>query len=332
MIPFRDFFHDWLYGQNGYYTQYQPIGKKGDFYTSVTSSRYFGGSIAWYLNRRIQEGLLPRDTCLVEFGAHHGYLMTDIIQFLQILAPDLIDSLSFQVVEPFEPLQRMQKEYFESQLGPDHPIIVQVDDVSVAQGEWAFVVANEIFDAFACDLIQDGRQAYVQDWTLRWDSPEEKVAEMSQELGIRIGEIGWGYEQFASRLAHSFQHVDFLTFDYGQLEPRQDFSVRIFREHDVYSPFEVDLSRHFKTSDITYDVNFSHLVRAFEQAGFRKRMFVSQMTAMREFGLFELVEMMHNHLSHSEYIQEMGKVKTLFHPSFLGERFKVLNVTLGMSG
>jgi SAM-dependent MidA family methyltransferase len=329
MIPFRDFFHDWLYGQNGYYAQYRPIGKKGDFYTSVTASRYFGGSIAWYLNRRIQEGLLPRDTCIVEFGAHHGYLMTDIIQFLQILAPDIIDSLSFRVVEPFEPLQRMQKEYFESQLGPDHPI-VQVDDVSLAQGEWAFVVANEIFDAFACDLIQDGRQAYIQDWTICWDKPEDKVAEMSQELGIRTGEIGWGYEQFAAHLAQSFAQAEFMTFDYGTLRPRQDLSLRIYHEHDVLSPFETDLSLFYQASDITYDVNFSHLIGAFGQAGFEQRMFASQMTALQELGLFQLMEVMHERLTHSEYLQETGKVKTLLHPSFLGQRFQVLDMTLGI--
>ena len=328
MIPFRDFFHDWLYGQNGYYTQYQPIGKEGDFYTSVTASRYFGGSIAWYLNRRIQEGLLPPDTNVIEFGAHHGYLMTDIIQFLQILAPDLVDSLSFRVVEPFEPLQRMQEEHFESHLGPDHPI-VQVDDVSLAQGEWAFVVANEIFDAFACDLIQDGRQAYIQDWTICWGKPEEEVAEMSQELGIRTGEIAWGYEQFAGRLARSFENVDFLTFDYGHLEPRQDLSVRIFKEHDVFSPLETDLSCYFQKTDITYDVTFSHLMEAFRKAGFARQFYTSQMEAMKELGLFQLVEMMQNRLSHSEYIQEVGKIKTLFHPSFLGERFKVLSMTSG---
>ncbi|MFP4428448.1 MAG: SAM-dependent methyltransferase [Desulfovermiculus sp.] len=331
MIPFREFFQDWLYGENGYYAQYQPIGKKGDFYTSVTASPYFGGSIAWHLIHQIQHGTLPEDIKIIEFGAHQGYLITDFIHFLHILAPHLLDTLSFTVVEHYESLRCRQDEHFRTQLGPDHPI-VQVADISEAEGEWAFILANEIFDSFACDLIHNGRQAYVQDWTLHWARPEDKVAEVSQQLGIQRGEIGWGYEQFAGRLAQSFENVDFLTFDYGTLEPRQDFSVRIFREHEVYSPFEVDLARHYKTSDITYDVNFSHLLKAFQQAGFRKRMFVSQMTAMREFGLFQLVEIMQKHLSHSEYIQEMGKVKTLFHPSFLGERFKVLNVSLGMDG
>ena len=329
MIPFRDFFHQWLYGQNGYYTQYQPIGKTGDFYTSATASRYFGGSIAWYLNRRIQEGILPENTCVVEFGAHHGYLITDIIQFLRLLAPDLVDSLSFQVVEPFEPLQRMQKAHFESQLGPGHPV-EQVDHVSKLNADWAFIVANEIFDAFACDLVQDGRQAYIQDWGLRWDSPEEEVAAKSCELDVRTGEIPWGYEQFAAQLAESFARAEFITFDYGTLHPRQDLSLRIYHEHDVLSPFQTDLSHYYQTSDITYDVNFSHLITAFNQAGFEQHMFASQMTALQELGLFQLMEVMHERLTHAEYIQETGKVKTLFHPSFLGERFKILDMTLGI--
>ncbi|MDZ7760445.1 MAG: hypothetical protein U5L00_09340 [Desulfovermiculus sp.] len=85
-------------------------------------------------------------------------------------------------------------------------------------------MANEIFDSFACDLIQDGQQAYIDEWTLRWERPEEKIADKGQELNVRTGEIGWGYEKFASQLAQSFQNVEFITFDYGTLEPRQDFS------------------------------------------------------------------------------------------------------------
>lgn len=330
MIPFRNFFNDWLYGQNGYYTQDLDIGKKGDFYTSVTASRYFGGSIASYLIDRINSGSLPEDVMVVEVGAHHGYLTTDVIQFIGDLAPNLLDSLSFTIVEPFESLRQIQQQYFQKTLGNEQSIR-QVENLSELKGESAFILANEIFDAFGCDLIQDGKQAFVEDYTLFWDKPEEELVQMSQELNIQKGEISRGYENFADKLSQSFQHAEFITFDYGDLEPRQDFSIRIYSQHEIFSPFEIDLSKHFKKSDITYDVNFSHLIEAFRKAGFNKKRFTTQMIAMKEFGLFQLLETLQKQLSYSEYLQEIGKVKTLIHPSFMGERFKMVNFTLGLT-
>ena len=44
-IPFNQYFSNWLYGDNGYYSKYKNIGKNGDFYTSVSSSKFFGGAI-----------------------------------------------------------------------------------------------------------------------------------------------------------------------------------------------------------------------------------------------------------------------------------------------
>ena len=40
---------DWLYGDNGYYATYKNIGKSGDFYTSVSTRKIFGGSVAKHI-------------------------------------------------------------------------------------------------------------------------------------------------------------------------------------------------------------------------------------------------------------------------------------------
>jgi SAM-dependent MidA family methyltransferase len=33
MTTFSTYMTQWLYGEDGYYSAYHPIGKKGDFYT-----------------------------------------------------------------------------------------------------------------------------------------------------------------------------------------------------------------------------------------------------------------------------------------------------------
>jgi SAM-dependent MidA family methyltransferase len=55
MIKFSNYFNDWLYGQDGYYSNYKQIGKDGDFFTSVSTSSFFGGSIAKKIIDSIEE-------------------------------------------------------------------------------------------------------------------------------------------------------------------------------------------------------------------------------------------------------------------------------------
>ena len=38
----------------------------------------------------------------LEIGAHHGYLLADIIQFIYTLKPQLLETLNFAIVENFK--------------------------------------------------------------------------------------------------------------------------------------------------------------------------------------------------------------------------------------
>jgi SAM-dependent MidA family methyltransferase len=109
--------HAWLYGEEGYYTKFRTIGKEGDFFTAVSSSMFFGGAIANRLIATIEEGFLPQESSVVEIGAHQGYLLADIVQFVYTLKPKLLERLSFVIVEPHEENRQAQRDYFEKAFG-----------------------------------------------------------------------------------------------------------------------------------------------------------------------------------------------------------------------
>ena len=69
-MRFSEYMSDWLYGESGYYKIFRDIGKGGDFYTAVSTSPFFGASIANYLFKKIESQELNRDTLLVEIGGH----------------------------------------------------------------------------------------------------------------------------------------------------------------------------------------------------------------------------------------------------------------------
>ncbi len=328
---------EWLYGEDGYYSHKRTIGKEGDFYTAVSTSMFFGGSIAKKLIHTIEGGFLSPSCCVVEIGAHKGYLLADMIQFIFSLKPSLLKTLHFVIVEPFVENQAMQKEYFQASFGEEISLL-HVKSLEELHAHEAFVVANEIFDAFCCEVIKDETILYVEDHQPIFKPIPENMRDKVQTMGVKKGEICFEYEPFAQALSDSFERYECVTFDYGEKEAREDFSLRIYANHQTYPFFTltnfveeslrapISLQTLFGKADMTYDVNFSHLIDAFSQSGAEIMGYTTQMKALVEFGLIELLEILQKNVSKEAYYAQMNHIKTLIDPSFMGERFKMLCV------
>ncbi|MDF1879766.1 SAM-dependent methyltransferase [Sulfurimonas sp. MAG313] len=318
--------NDWLYGENGYYTQYKEIGKEGDFYTSVSTSKFFGGSIAKHIISLIDEGFLPNDTTICEIGAHKGYLLADIVQFIYTLRPELLDTLSFMTVERFDFLQETQDEYFEESFG-DSVRLSHVKSLSELSLDSAFFIANEIFDAFSCELIYKDKIASLKDGTIIFEEDNAWVSQKAKKYHKDKGEIALGYEEFALEMKTAAKTFEFMTYDYGEMQARPDFSIRIYKEHEVIPLFDenLKLSEVFCTSDITYDVCFEHLKDAYNEAGIEMNSFKTQALALIDMGLLDLLEILKEKGGEEMYLYELERAKQLFLPDFLGERFKMMS-------
>jgi SAM-dependent MidA family methyltransferase len=85
----------------------------------------------------------------------------------------------------------------------------------------------------------------------------------------------------------------------------------------------------FGQTDITYDVNFSHVKDAFESEGIQCAQFATQLVALVEMGILDLLAILKDNASDEIYIQELEKVKILITPSLMGERFKMIRFTQG---
>lgn len=325
MVKFSEFMNDWLYAKDGYYANFKAIGKEGDFYTAVSVSKFFGGAIAKYIINLIDEGRLSKNSNIFEIGAHKGYLLADIIEFIYTLKPELLNTLSFNIIEPFENLQKVQRDYFKASFG-DAINLNHFKSLKDVNKKEAFVVANEIFDAFSCELVFKGKMAYVDDFKIIWKSMDDFTKKISSKYNQTKGEVARGYEDFAKDLYNAFEKCYFLTFDYGDLDIREDFSIRVYKEHKVYPLFdeELNLKDVYKKSDITYDVNFSHLIDAFSEAGFEKEFYKTQLVTLIDFGIMELLEIVKEKKGFNAYLREANKVKTLIHPTMMGERFKAV--------
>jgi len=318
---------NWLYGDSGYYKSFKSIGKGGDFYTAVSTSSFFGASIANHLYRMIKSGDIPKDGYLIEIGAHQGYLLSDMIQWLYTIDPTLIKSMKFGIVERQPHVREAQIEYIKGRFGSDVEI-EHFDDISSVKTDYAFLISNEIFDAFPCELYKDKKIATVANHQISWVDASADILDFASRHRLTTGEVAVGYEEFAQTISKGIKHLDFVSFDYGEKYVRNDFSIRIYEEHKTLPLFdeELVLSEAYQTADITYDVNFAHVIEAFENAGISLVEYETQARALVRFGIIDILEQYSKIATKEHYLREADKIKTLISPIIMGDRFKMIHL------
>ena len=325
-MKFSEYMTDWLYGDDGYYATYKNIGKSGDFYTAVSTSKFFGGSVAKHIISLVDEGFLHPSGTVCEIGAHHGYFLADVIEFIYTLRPKLLSTLKFVIIERFDDLQEHQTNYFQESFG-DVVSLTHYKSLSELKCKNAFFVANEIFDAFPCELYFKGKTARVDghEVEVEFDVDNKWVESKAKKYHKDRGEIAIGYEEFAKEMADSCDKFEFMTFDYGEMQARPDFSLRVYAKHEVIPFFDENIKRDelFAKSDITYDVTFAHVKDAYEEAGVNFVELKAQMVALVDMGILDLLEILKENVDEKIYTQELEKAKMLIMPNFLGERFKM---------
>lgn len=328
---FADFMRRALYGAGGYY-QHAKIGKEGDFYTSVSAGELFGDTIATLVARSFESCGFPRT--VVEIGADSGYLLADIMRYLQRFFPHVFESLAFVIIEPLPTLAQKQRAYFEA-LG------LHVRIVEAAESfESPFFVANELFDAMPCDLLRlesgtysfgmldEHAFAFVPSHTLCGAQAEvaQRLIDIAQRFSVVRGEIPLAYLPFLEQLLQQQEHWAFLVFDYGERSFSNAFSLRFFKEKHIFGFDDFLRNPHafLGNADITYDVAWDYVQWLFERCGGACAFYGRQNTILLRLGLIEVFERLVAGLSPQsrEYIHYASTLKTLIAPTLLGERFK----------
>src|SRR5580658_7725524 len=113
VMPFARFMELALYCPiHGYYeAQRDSVGRRGDFYTSVSTGELFGELLAFQFAGWL-EGLRMADGGwrIVEGGAHDGKLAKDILNWLRLNRPKLFGQIEYYIIEPSERRREWQRE------------------------------------------------------------------------------------------------------------------------------------------------------------------------------------------------------------------------------
>ena len=149
-ISFARFMELALYAPGlGYYERQQAIGRRGDFFTSVSVGELFGELLAFKFSEWLEE--LRIADCglrIIEVGAHDGRLAKDILNWLREFRTDLFEQIEYCFIEPSAQRQNWQEENlreFAARLRW-FPNILQ--SIAPTNPQWNQIIfSNELLDA-----------------------------------------------------------------------------------------------------------------------------------------------------------------------------------------
>jgi SAM-dependent MidA family methyltransferase len=112
MMRFRDFMELALYHPEfGYYGSGRAeLGRKGDYFTSVSVGAVFGELLGWQFREMWERLGRPAVFTIVEQGANDGTFAGDALRWSRAEAPEFFEALRYEIVEGLEVLRGRQGE------------------------------------------------------------------------------------------------------------------------------------------------------------------------------------------------------------------------------
>lgn len=327
----------------GYYeTQTGTIGRRGDYYTSVSVGGVFGELLACQFAAWLEEGKAAGcagPLRIVEAGAHGGELAGDILRWLREQRPAVFDGLEYWIVEPSARRREWQRE----RLGLFEGKVRWIEAGSFPPGcgrVRGVIFCNELLDAMPVRRFGwDARQRAWFEWGVggneagfTWQrmepSPGSEVPEVPGDLSEVLPD-GFTVESSPAAVtwwrsaASALEWGRLVTIDYGLSQEelfrpeRLHGTLRAYQQHRVSS----DVLAHPGERDITAHVNFTAIQRAGEEAGLRTEAAVTQ-----ERFLTQVAARMWSGdgVPAPWTAAQTRQFQTLTHPEHLGRAFRVL--------
>nr|WP_246551565.1 SAM-dependent methyltransferase [Geobacter hydrogenophilus] len=341
-LSFADFMAMCLYEPGlGYYTSPgRKVGAEGDFYTSINVHSVFGRLIAREICRMWEEMGRPASFDIVEAGAGHGRLATDVLDAIQELNPALYDGIRLTLIEAEPSLAAVQAELLARHL----PKVSWSTPADLAEGRLRFtgcLYSNELIDSFPTHLVEmcpDGlREVFVaaegdQFTEILLLSTPELEAYLSR-LGITLAvgqraEINLNAVRWLESVATALERGFVLTIDYGYLAPELYGPMRLNGTLLCYYRHTIEENPYIRIGlqDMTTHVDFTTLAARGEELGLRKVWYGEQYRFLVATGMMEeLMALEAAATSEKEQIAIRLALKKLILPEGgMGDTFKVL--------
>ncbi len=330
--------------EHGYYSSGRAlIGRRGDFFTSVSGGPVFGRLLCGQFAEIWEQLGRPAPFTLVEQGAHDGQFARDVLEAAAADHPAFLAALTYRIIEPFPVLRERQAERLR-RFAPCVQWVAEVEQLSPFTGVF---FANELVDAFPVHLLrrdqaegaawQERHVAVEQDdfvWRDENLSSPALPAHMEKlplpATGPYQTEINLAAPAWMTALAPKLERGLLLLADYGLSRneffapERREGTLRCYARHQVMpSPLEG-----IGETDITAHVEWTSLAEAGLGTGLSLAGFVDQHHFVTGLLASDPGRAVYDSLDPA------GRrgLQTILHPQFLGIAFQFLGLARNLEG
>ncbi len=346
-IRFSSFMHQCLFEPDlGYYASgTAALGRKGDFFTSVSTGPLFGRLLADGFATVWESVGRPASWHLAEQGGYNGQLCRDILDALLQRHPKAFSACTYFLIEPLPGFRREQEKTAGSYAADGKIVwyggLAEIPDASLN----GVFFSNELIDSFPVDCVCFRGN----DWKERlvgWDEDlqrfvwVEKACDDSLRREIMrwklpqvegyVAEIHLEAAEWMRQAARTLGQGVVVTIDYGGLAEdlyKPERTQGTLRAYSKHRQFEDVLSLP-GAQDLTSNVNFGLLMEEGEARGLKTLRYCDQHHFLVELGrlefLREIEEGMKQNPNETGLGQQLRHFKTLMHTEMMGSLFKVL--------
>lgn len=337
-ISFPDFMATALYEPSlGYYARQScQVGRRGDFFTSVSVGPLFGELLARRFLKEWRESGAPRRWRIIEIGAHDGTLAGDILAAMARLEPSALGKLEYVIPEPLPVLQAAQRETL-WEFSNTVKWVCRLDELA-GEPMPGIVFGNELLDALPFHIVQWAGEGWLEcrvaldalgDFC--WETnpiSNPLLLDFLTRLGtdFPVGyrtEVRIDLADFLGSLTRCLSSGIMIWPDYGFARPeyyhsdRTAGTLRTFSKHRAAENPFVALGE----IDITAHVDFTAVAEAALEVGCRPTSFASQGVWLTRLAQDWLLDQ-----EGKPDVSGLRQFQTLTHPSHLGVTFHVLEL------
>jgi SAM-dependent MidA family methyltransferase len=326
--------------EHGYYSSGRAsIGRRGDYFTSVSVGPLFGQLLAAQFAQMWERLGRIDNFVIVEQGAHDGDFARDVLGSARKRWPEFFAALGYRIVEPFPILQDRQLQTLAEYEGK----IEWRDSIDALEPFRGVHFSNELLDAMPVHLIcsrgpvagttagsqwqekfvalNANKFAFVAqpivDPALRAFITKLPSRPASYETEVNLAALKW-----IANLASKLERGYVVVVDYG------------FRGDEFYAPYRTNGTLQCRAqhrlfaapfheighADITAHVDWTSLAERAQKRGLS----ISGFTDQHHFITGIISELLRDQLPGNADAKTKRALQTLLHPEMLGRAFQVL--------
>jgi len=333
ILPLDQYIDFCLYKfKQSYYQKKNKFGHGGDFVTSPHVSSIFSEMIAIWIILFWNKIKKPKTLNILELGPGDGTMGKDIISSLGKIN-FFKSKVNYYFLEKSKSLKKIQKKNLKNEKN-----IYWIDNLKeFEKKDNLIILGNEFFDALPVKQFGKRGDSWFEKYVFFNKKKQlsfvfkkaklESIRKIEKIYNLKINkfiEYPLILEKLINNISDLLKNKNsiFLTIDYGEESRICNDTVQA-----IYKNKKSNILQNVGESDITYQVNFFHLIKLFKKNKLHLVEFTTQSNFLQKLGIKERAVNAKKNLKKNQQLLLDGALKRLLHPLEMGSLFKVLIIS-----